>query len=992
MQTKRRRSEDTRNKKRLKFDSYEPSYDTKVEIHPHKRSKDTKHRFKIIKVESSSNETILVTENQTRIHLSEDWFRSTTVYEGDIVNVVFTTKIEINESKEIFINNKNNLLVLHPDILLNSSQVGQSYNCIRKGIFSPMLFKTNKFALEGTIVHQLFQESLEKETSWDENFPKIAKINQKSIFECDQTDVQVLENIENNFSSQFKQLKSFKEPMMIKFQDTFKKVVIKKVLDCEESIWSFQFGLRAKIDQSMLVSIDEKDFIIPFELKTGKMDNGYAKFEHQAQVQIYILLMSERYKQQIDHGMLFYFKDSRVFGISRNQFHINALIQTRNRIVAEMKSNFSSQDSMCKKPNVCNFCFQKDFCMIHHISVENGNMESSGAPEIFKQETSHLSKTDIKFMNKWINAIHYEMNYNTNTDLTLLTSEEKEKNKGDCLSRMVIKSVDERSMKFIFEKEIKVISLKKSLFQVGDSVIVSSEMNDFGIASGLVLTISDDYIELSLDHQLRIPFAPSNLFWRIDKRDFFNNTKANVLNLFKRTNNDEKRRRLIVDLQEPKFGKDPEIESFDKNLNKEQLSAVKAALSAEDYCIILGFPGTGKTFTIAQIIKHLYMMGKKVLISSHTNSAIENILSFLDRLGIPYVNLKEKIDSKFQTSQEYENYIQRSQIFSCSCYSAPKNGILSKIKIDYCIIDEAGQITLPDVLAPLSYANIFILVGDHKQLPPVVKNKQSKEFQLDVSLFQYLGRKFQNAVRPLLHQYRMNQDILFFSNHLVYKNKLKCFNNEIKNRRLKIEGKFDPEWLNQIKNEFSVLFFSTDDLEDSFETKEFDGVVNKKETLLIKVISSALLSSGLREEDIGIISPFNSQIKNLKDQISNPNILINTIDRFQGIDRRCILVSMVKSNKERDIGELMKDIRRINVAITRAKEKLIFVGSQKTFEKNLPELMNLLAKKKCIYPLPSNALDVNWSFHPNEVEDNFSPKVASILNYYIYGGVKKDFF
>eukprot|EP01080_Neovahlkampfia_damariscottae_P003681 gene3681-6495_t len=1008
--SKRRLSVEIRGKKKLKFQQ-ETKYETQVDIHPQKKLKDKLNRHKIAKIEEFPNKKILTTEKQIKIHLEEDWFKNTPLKEGDIINIIYTTKIE--PKNDILINNKNNMIIVNPDILLNTSQVSQSYNCIRKGIFSSMMYKSNKHGLQGTMIHEIFQQTLEekeekKETNFDEKFEKISKKNLRTIFECDQTDEEIIENIKKDFKHQFNSLEFFKQPNLINFtnEEGIKSIEIKKILDSEESIWSFQYGLKAKIDHSILISIEKNsNMIIPFELKTGNLDkSGNEKLDHKAQVLLYILLMSERYNQNIDRGILYYFKNSKFFGISRNDLQINSLIQIRNKIVFEMETNFvQSLNSMSHKLSVCKHCFQKSVCMIHHRSVENGTNETSGAKDIFEQETNHLSQKDLQFLKKWLSAIHLESNNKMNEKFHTLTSKEKETDFGDCLSEMKIKSFEVSNSSYIYTFE-KKMNLKKSIFQNGDFIVVSSENFDFGIASGTILNIFENLIELILDHPLKVPYKKldDDLFWRIDKRDLFQNSKFNIINLFLKDIGDEKRRKLIVDLNEPKFKSiDFKDDDFDKNLNKEQIEAIKLSLSAKDYSIILGFPGTGKSYTIANLIKHLFDSGKRILISSHTNPAIDNILSFLERMNLPFVKLKDNNFSNFKSSKDYEEFISKSKIFTCTCYSAPKLSILSKLKFDYCIIDEAGQISIPAILGTISLAEVFILVGDHKQLPPVVKNKEAKELGMNTSLFQFLGRKFKQAVQPLLFQYRMNEDILYLSNNLVYKNKLKCYSNEIKQKKLKLNGKFEPEWLNQISNDYGVLFYSIDSLKDSKEVKMFNGIVNLREIEIIKILISSLLEASINEKQIGIISPFNSQCKNLKDEIQNSNILINTIDKFQGIDRDVIIVSLVKSNDEDDsIGELMKDVRRINVAITRAKKKLIFVGSLKTYEKGLSEFTKLLKKRKCVFQLDEDSMKDDPKFAPNEdVEVNsqlsdFSPKVQSIMNYYIYNqfNSEDDFF
>ena len=112
--------------------------------------------------------------------------------------------------------------------------------------------------------------------------------------------------------------------------------------------------------------------------------------------------------------------------------------------------------------------------------------------------------------------------------------------------------------------------------------------------------------------------------------------------------------------------------------------------------------------------------------------------------------------------------------------------IFNKRKFDYCIVDEASQITLPVCLGPLRYADRFVLVGDHYQLPPLVRNIEAQKGGLDVSLFKLLSERHPCALTILEHQYRMNEDIMLLSNSLVYDGMLKCGNENVAKRVLRI--------------------------------------------------------------------------------------------------------------------------------------------------------------------------------------------------------------
>jgi DNA replication ATP-dependent helicase Dna2 len=187
---------------------------------------------------------------------------------------------------------------------------------------------------------------------------------------------------------------------------------------------------------------------------------------------------------------------------------------------------------------------------------------------------------------------------------------------------------------------------------------------------------------------------------------------------------------LIVHLKEPRFTDSEELKI--PNLTDDQRSAVSKALSAIDYTLLLGFPGTGKTTTIVEIVKQLLSRGKTILLTSYTNSAVDNMLLKLMDYGIDFVRLGSKtkmhaqIASKMAAAKSNVSrfsdlcgYYNNASIVATTALSL-NHAIFFKRTFDVCIVDEASQMALPVCLGPLQFAHSFILVGDNYQLPPLV--------------------------------------------------------------------------------------------------------------------------------------------------------------------------------------------------------------------------------------------------------------------------------
>ena len=412
-------------------------------------------------------------------------------------------------------------------------------------------------------------------------------------------------------------------------------------------------------------------------------------------------------------------------------------------------------------------------------------------------------------------------------------------------------------------------------------------------------------------------------------------------------------------------------------------------------------PGTGKTTTIASIISALVARGKSVFLTSYTHTAVDNLLLKLKDEKIDFVRIGSKdrvhpgiveftADSQdnLTTVQATEDYFNSKPVVATTClgisqcvlhprlsidiapYTLFFSPIFLKRKFDYCIVDEASQITLPVCLGPLRFCDTFILVGDHYQLPPIVKSNTAKIMGLQVSLFKRLSEAHPEAVVNLEHQYRMNSDIMLLSNTLIYDYKLRCGTPQVADWVLDIPNIDGLEaahrnlpavpgrpcdwdrkcWLRDLLAPKCVLsihykgrtlinfcsrkvvFVDTDQV-PALDVKLGELVQNQTEATLVYQTVEAFHSCGIQEEQIGVISPYRSQLKLIKNLLqSRTNIEIHTVDKYQGRDKDCILVSLVKSNLKGNIGDLLKDWRRINVAFTRARKKLIIFGSRSTLK------------------------------------------------------------
>ena len=277
-----------------------------------------------------------------------------------------------------------------------------------------------------------------------------------------------------------------------------------------------------------------------------------------------------------------------------------------------------------------------------------------------------------------------------------------------------------------------------------------------------------------------------------------------------------------------------------------------------------------------------------------------------------------------------------AQVICCTPVTSTHRG-LTKKKFDTLFFDEASQALEPLVWIPLIKCKRLILSGDHFQLPPVVKSMEAKKGGLDITL---LDRciKFTAAVVLLNRQYRMSNAIMGFSNKYFYNNELIADESAAQNRL--------------VNDEESTLYKSIEFIDtagcsfDELQNPETLSYSNPKEgEILYTHLQQLLLEYKDHDSspslDIGIISPYKQQMEWLRenkeafefDETKLNSLSVKTIDGFQGEERDVIYISLVRSNENQEIG-FLSDLRRMNVAITRAKKKLVVIGDSSTIGSN----------------------------------------------------------
>ncbi len=447
-------------------------------------------------------------------------------------------------------------------------------------------------------------------------------------------------------------------------------------------------------------------------------------------------------------------------------------------------------------------------------------------------------------------------------------------------------------------------------------------------------------------------------------------------------------RDVLVGRRQPQFGVDPEVRPLDRSLNPVQRDAVQFALSGRDVALIHGPPGTGKTVTLVEVVRHAVRRGRRVLVCAPSNLAVDNLFERLlgfgervVRLGHPArvlpelrehtldllverhrdVRLARKFvkqavglfreaerrtraapkpgarrqlrddaksllaDARRMEMQAVDSILDSARVL-CATTTGLDSKVLGDRRFDLAVIDEACQSTEPGCWIPLLRCDRAVLAGDHCQLPPTVVSREAAEGGFGVSLFERLMALYGPPLaHRLIVQYRMHEAIMGFSSAEFYQGELEAAPPVAGHVLAELAGVKDAP-LTRSPLEFIDTAGAGFD-----EALEPDGEsrLNPHEADLARRKVQALLECGLQPADIAVIAPYAAQVRLLRELLPVPGLEIDSVDGFQGREKEAVVISLVRSNPRGEIG-FLRDIRRTNVALTRARRKLLVLGDSAT--------------------------------------------------------------
>ncbi|EMA30261.1 AAA domain-containing protein [Haloarcula japonica] len=678
----------------------------------------------------------------------------------------------------------------------------------------------------------------------------------------------------------------------------------------EMTLISERFGMKGRADAVRRG--------MPVELKTGKNTKREPRFQDKIQATAYALMLGERaagagsaVDAAPDTGTLLYTKNA---AVDRNEesgdlspakeFSIgsgllNYVVRTRNAIAAmEYDSGVPTGYEANAK---CEYCFEQDTCMAVSGRLDQESKAGTVGRAVPDEELDYFERfyTAVEAERRSVHREYAKLWEQTpgeraDNDRALIDLEPTGRTELDG-GRWELRATGTGAVSKIREGNLVLAS-------DGDPVTGNAELARVERLGEEIVVTADEPLDLR-----RLDVYPSEL-----TTDRLQNALHDAVLLQSPEQKD-----VLFGRREPAF--DAVEETFIDN-NDAQNEAVQLAVGAEDFALVHGPPGTGKTYTLARMVRALVDRGDRVLLSAFTNRAVDNLLEALEDQGYTDIvrvgtesGVREDMQKyRLETSGdpgECASRLQNAQVVAATTATCGGSTLQTQ-EFDVAVVDEAGQLTEPGTLAATTLADRFVLVGDHQQLPPVV---QSENETLSTSLFERLIDDNPDAGVMLDRQYRMAQHIQAFASREFYDGGLRPATGEVAAQRL---DDLDGVSLDALPANLRerVSFVDPDGSQV--------GNTNPAEADRIAEIVASYRAAGVPADDIGVIAPYRAQVAEISKRL--PDVTVDTVDRFQGSSKEVIVISFVATGTLDS--PIFEDYRRINVALTRAKKALVLVG------------------------------------------------------------------
>ena len=670
----------------------------------------------------------------------------------------------------------------------------------------------------------------------------------------------------------------------------------------EYTLISPTFGIKGRADALRRDS--------PVELKTGKNTKREPRFHDKIQATTYALLLGES-DDSPNTGTLLYTKNAALdrneasgdlspakeFSVGRGLLEF--VVRTRNEIAAtEARRDVPTGYEADAK---CDWCFEQDTCMVVSGRLDQESKAGRVGTAIPEGERDYFADF-YRAVEDERRAVHGEYRKLWEQDARERADADRALIDLDPCGRRQLPDGD-------WELRARVPDGAVSKLREGDVALASSGDPIGGDAElGRIRSLGDEAV-VAVDEPLdlrRLDVYPSEI-------SVSRQLTALHDALLK---GDPDRKDVLFGRRDPTF---TDVSATFIDNNDAQNAAVRRAVGADDFALVHGPPGTGKTYTIARLVRALVDRGERVLLSAFTNRAVDNALDALREQGfedVARVGTKtgvreDMLDVRLERRGEPNDRAAalRSAPVVAATTATCGSRVLREAAFDVAVVDEASQLTEPGTLAAVNLADRFVLVGDHQQLPPVV---QSGDERLATSLFERLHDGHPDAAVMLDRQYRMSQRIQAFASREFYDGALRPATPAVAGGSLgdlpTVDAGTLPDRLRQ-----GVRFIDPDGRQV--------GNANPVEAERVASVVEEYVDAGVDPDDVVVIAPFRAQVAEIGRRV---DVAVDTVDRFQGSSAEVVVVSFVATGELE--GPIFEDTRRVNVALTRAKKTLVLVG------------------------------------------------------------------
>ncbi len=918
-------------------------------------------------------------------------------------------------------------IILEPDYLIDASVISE---CFQDYLISPLHFLRNRFEtmenrsylLLGNLANffldeLVFADDIDK-VSFDEVFFKSFKQSPFEYTSCEDI------NSENDFRVFMKKARQLFENIKRVVRDDFINIGI-DVNHCtlEPSFFSVKYGFQGRLDL-LHIHPSSKDAKI-IELKSGKLPypaNNPSKItlNHKVQTFVYRLMIDTVFgedKSYVEAAILYAAANTPKENIRMASIDGDlekSILNLRNLIIINehniMSGELSSVESIIKS-------------IFLQLNTENRLPKFYiNKIKLFESVISQTTEIEMLYFSRFTQFISRELylhktgnvDYETPTGIASLWNSSFNE-RADALNviyNLTIHEINDSAndMTIVFsrpqnnhingdEKDNEVVN-----FRDGDICIVypRNDVRDTvlnkQILKGSVAKITAEKVEVRFRYkQKNRNYFENNQLWAVEHDSLDSSINNMYKILFEFISSPKQKRDLLLGIKQhnssdttnecikPTKTADNTVKSINEHANivseknTYPKNIISQAINAEDYFLIVGPPGTGKTSIFARrLIEEYYKMPDiNIMVIAYTNRAVDELCDAINAAFGYYNGECDKyirVGSQFSCDEAYQHRLLQSvseeaadrdslrkEINKTRIFISTLASIIGKMELfsiktfQVAIIDEASQILEPQIIGLLPRFNKFIMIGDHNQLTTIVlqtaEDSKIKETQLQEigitdcreSLFERLLRRCEtqgstHSFAQLTHQGRMHNDIAAFPSTQFYFNNLFSVL-DWQTEKWKLEYNNENIYDQYVATKRTALF-STEKIEQQKTSNKINLIEAQIIVQLVKSIQRVYNDNGIIYEssNIGIIAPYRNQIALIKHNLSEAkisdvdNIMIDTVERFQGSQRDIIIVSfcinqpkqfkyLINTNHDETVD------RKLNVALTRARQQLFLVGN-----------------------------------------------------------------